>query len=457
MKIDTTFGPRRLVWGAVLLGAFILVDLGLFGWLIFRSLSEKEIARVLLETRQEAESVAGRLADRAAQGDQDLYTAIARESETQTYIDSVLTQRDLVQEVEVFDSEGQLVFKGRTEGTFPLQPTNPSGVAIAEVPEVIERQTSERVDTFDVEVPIGDVGMLRIGVSRGELEGRIEVLRRDLLGTAALVGLVTLALLVATASLLWWFWQRSRRLEVQAAEAEQMAVIGTLASGLAHEIRNPLNALNLNMQLLDEELPSGSAQRRMLGITREEIHRLERLVTDFLRYARPRSLSRSGVAAGELFAACGEVLASELDRRGARLEVVDRTGSECLDVDREQIQQLLINLVQNAVAASRDDERAPVVELHALVEGSSIVLRVRDHGQGMEPEEVERAFEAFFSTRRGGTGLGLAVVQRIAAAHEGDIGIDSAPGVGTTVTVRLPRSMPSRATSHSARLAQRPE
>jgi signal transduction histidine kinase len=431
------FGPRRLLWGAILLGAFILLDLGLFGWLIFRSLSQKEIARVLLETRQEAENVAGRLADRARQGSQDLYTAVALERETQTYIDSVLTQRDIVRNVEVYDRDGTLVFKGRAEETFPLVQGAENGVR--EVPPAIERRSTEHEATFDVEVPIGDIGMLRVGVSRGELESRVGVLRRELMAKAAIVGLVTLVLLLVVTVLLWWLWRRSRRLAEQAAEAESLAVIGTLASGLAHEIRNPLNALNLNMQLLDEELPSGSAQRRMLGITRDEIQRLERLVTDFLLYAKPRRLERRATTAGELFASCREVLATELSRRGARLEVIDRCGGAAMEVDREQLQQLLINLVQNALAASRSDDGEPVIELRAERHGDQVELQVRDHGVGMEPHERERAFEAFYSTRRGGTGLGLAVVERIARAHGGTLAVDSARGVGTTVRVRLPR------------------
>jgi signal transduction histidine kinase len=437
-------GPWRLVWGAALLGAFILLELGLFGWLIFRSLSQKEIDRVLLETRVEAEGVAGKLAERAAERGQDLYTAVASEQETKTFIDSTLSERNVVQEIEVYDREGTLVYKGRTEGTFPLEPRVRGLGGMREVPEEVQRTTTNRQATYDVEVPIGDVGMLRIGISRGELESRAGTLRRELITQAAWVGIVTMVLLLLTTSLLWWSWRRTHRLAEQKAEAENLAVIGTLASGLAHEIRNPLNALNLNMQLLDEELPSGSAQRRMLGITRDEIHRLERLVTDFLLYAKPRRLELRVTKVSEIFEALQAVLGPELERRGARLDVVDRSNRATLAVDREQIQQLLINLVQNALIASRDDDSHPVIELLAEVRGDRIVLQVKDHGVGMDPRERKRVFEAFYSTRRGGTGLGLAVVERISRTHDGVIEVDSAPGVGTTVRVSLPRRGPLR-------------
>ncbi len=457
MKRPDRLGARRWLWGAIALGAFILLDLGLFGWLIFRSLSQREIDRVLLETRLEAETVADRLAGLAESQGQDLFSAVAMERETQTYIDSVLSQRDVVQDVEVFDAEGTLVFKGRAEGSFPLAPAAaPSPGAtpgVRELPESVRQETTERQATFDVDVPIGEIGMLRIGISRGELQSRAQTLRRELVTQASTVAIVTILLLMAGTAFAWWLWRRGRRLEEQAAEAEGMAMVGTLASGLAHEIRNPLNALNLNMQLLDEELPEGSAQRRMLGITRDEIQRLERLVTDFLRYARPRRLETAEVDPRELFEACHELLAPELAKRGARLEWIDRSRGRRLVVDREQIQQLLINLIQNALAASRQDDESPVIEVASEAAGDGLALQVRDRGVGMERERVERIFEAFFSTRRGGTGLGLAVVQRIVREHGGEIEVESAPGVGTTVRVRLPST---RAAAVTARRASEP-
>jgi signal transduction histidine kinase len=103
------------------------------------------------------------------------------------------------------------------------------------------------------------------------------------------------------------------------------------------------------------------------------------------------------------------------------------------------MQQLLINLVQNALIASREGEANPVIELRAEIRGDLALLQVKDHGVGMSPPERERIFEAFYSTRRGGTGLGLAVVERIARAHRGSVEIDSAPGVGTVVRVTFPR------------------
>jgi signal transduction histidine kinase len=242
-------------------------------------------------------------------------------------------------------------------------------------------------------------------------------------------------------------------LELQAAEAERLAYIGTLASGLAHEIRNPLNSLNLNMQMLEEELREHGGARsggRLLAITRSEISRLERLVTDFLAYARPRPLELQEVPAVRLLDRVIEVLAGEIRRRGAQVEVEDRSGGARVKVDPAQINQLLLNLAQNALAATEESGRPPHLKLLAYRRGPEVVLELVDNGVGIPPGEQGKVFDLFYSTRKGGTGLGLAIVERIARAHGGRVVIDSTVGAGTAVKLSLPAVAPEAATRERA-------
>jgi signal transduction histidine kinase len=444
---------RRLLIGFVVFGLFVLFDIALFGWLIFRSLSQREIERVLLETRAEAEALAKQIARRAEKQGKDLYTAVAVERETQTYIDAILRERKIVRTVEIHDKNGMLVFAGHSRASLPV----PSGAETPSVgspelrmegPDVPDIQT--RVKDFvtafevpDIQVPIGNFGQLHIGISPVELSKRIEVLRQELVRQAVVIGLVSMVLLLTASSAVWLLLQRSRRLELQAAEAERMAYIGTLASGLAHEIRNPLNSLNLNMQMLAEEIEEGGSAgaptgKRLLAITRSEISRLERLVSDFLAYAKPRPLEMEEMPAVRALERVREVLAGEIQKRGARVEVHDGSGGARVRVDPGQINQLLLNLAQNALAAADEVGRTPVLELSAVRHGPSVALSVKDNGVGIPPEERERIFEIFYSTRKGGTGLGLAIVDRIARAHGGRVRVESESGAGTTVTVELP-------------------
>jgi len=244
--------PARWFWILTgLVGGFFLLDLALFYWLVSRSLSQQELDRVLLEARQEAQELADRLARSAGRTGGDLFTAVALEQETQTYIDSVLRQRRIVQTVEVTDRNGVLVMRQRGEAAGE---TPGEGAAVA------------GFGSLDVSVPIGEHGALRIGLSPAEMSSRLDQLRSGLVRQMSWIGGLTGLVVAGAVALLSVLIRRGERLEQQARETEQLAYVGTLAAGLAHEIRNPLNSLNLNMQLLEEDLPAGDvgeASRRL--------------------------------------------------------------------------------------------------------------------------------------------------------------------------------------------------
>lgn len=435
---------RRLLAISVGFGLFVLLDLVLFGWLLFRSLSQQEIERVLLETEREAQSLAEDIAGRL-KGNPDLYTAVAESQETLVSIDKIPLQREIVGSIEVRDRQGRLVARSQRTTQLFLEPDL---VAVLESPELSpqrrERETLDgpTVEVPDIEVAIGDMGTLIVGISPEALSARIAVLQSHLMRQTAIVAVFSLLLLAAAWALIWRLLQRSRGLEAQAAEAERLAYLGTLASGLAHEIRNPLNALSLNMQMMQEEIATGQAEGatagRLLSITRSEIGRLENLVTGFLTYARPRPPEREAVAPAALFERVREVLAPDLARLRARVDLRDETDGVRLHGDPAQLTQLLLNLVQNALAAAVDSGRAPWIELAAAVVADEVALEVSDNGSGIAEEARERVFEVFYSTKKGGTGLGLAIVRRIAQNHGGRVEIESKPGQGATFRVLLP-------------------
>lgn len=462
--------PSRRNWIIfALLGLFIVSDFALFSWLIFQTLSRRELDRVLLETRREAQDLAGRIAGSAESTGGDLFTAVAFERETQTYIDSVLRQRQIVQTVEITDKDGVLVMREKrdTEIAVPAPPTVgtppdrelPSGTPRVESRTQEHQETrpvrvpANAVDSLDVTVPIGEFGSLRIGISALEMDRRVAELRHELIRQTTWIGGLTLAIFVLVFFVISALVRRGQRLEAQAAEAERLAYLGTLAAGLAHEIRNPLNSLNLNMQMLEEDLAApqaasgqipgpvsgqSSSQRKLLAITRSEIARLERLVSDFLSYARPRPLRLRTVAAADLLERARAVVAGEFALRGAIFEVADESPGTAVRVDDEQLQQLLINLLQNALAASEGTGRPPRVVLRSRREGPRVVLEVEDNGAGVPEEARPRIFELFFSTRKGGSGLGLAIAERVVRAHGGELSFDSEVGKGSIFRVALP-------------------
>ncbi len=441
-------GSRRLAAGLAALLLFILLDIGLFGWLIFRSFSEREIQRVLLEARAEAESLARQIEDRAVRQGGDLYTVLAVEREVREVVDSVLAKRAVIHTFEIRDRDGVLVYSGSSEVSLERAS---EGLIVEQgerrlPPELIVEERPPL--TFDIalsdsniDVPIGELGFLHIGLSRGEMSRRVAALRHELVRNTGLIALLTVMVLVLAYWMVWRLWRRGRRLEEQAREAERLAYVGTLASGLAHEIRNPLNSLSLNMQMLEEEAGAGGddpSRTRLLAMTRDEIARLERLVTDFLTYARPRRLDLEKLPPRRLLERCRDLLQAEAARRGARIEVEDRTGGALVRVDEAQLGQLFINLVQNALTAAEEAGRRPRIGLRARLAAGCVVFEVSDNGNGIPAEIRDRIFDLFYSSRKGGTGLGLAIVRRIAVAHGARLEVDSTAGEGTTVRLTLP-------------------
>jgi signal transduction histidine kinase len=226
---------------------------------------------------------------------------------------------------------------------------------------------------------------------------------------------------------------------------EKLASLGTLAAGVAHEIRNPLAAIKFRLFSLKNSLPAANAESADLRIIGEEINRLERIVRDFLQFARPSEPQLSGVDAAALLDEVRELVQATLDKQSIRLAIEPVTGLE-ITVDKEQIKQVLLNLVQNAAASI--GQNSGTITLRArrgaaqfgAKNAPAAILEVTDTGGGIPLEVEARLFDPFFSTREGGTGLGLPIAARIVEKHGGQIQYQTQPGRGATFSVVLPRA-----------------
>jgi PAS domain S-box-containing protein len=230
-------------------------------------------------------------------------------------------------------------------------------------------------------------------------------------------------------------------LERRAAEAEALAHMGTLAAGLAHEIRNPLNAAGLQLHLLGrsvERLAEGerAGLRPRVEIVASELKRLERLLSDFLELARPRPMAREPV---DMHALLSEVVAFHEPTAQARgVSLVRRIADGVAVGDRERLKQVFHNLVVNAMEASSPGDVITVAAERDGGDAAHVVVAVSDTGRGIPVAAMERIFEPFFTTKEAGTGLGLSIVRQIAERHGGAVALESAEGRGTRVTVRIP-------------------
>ena len=228
-----------------------------------------------------------------------------------------------------------------------------------------------------------------------------------------------------------------RRLRDQIERSERITALGRLAAAVAHEVRNPLNAIGMTAQRLRAEFePREGVEeyRRFLDVIRSEIGRLDDIITQFLRFASEPQTDLRTEDVGELVDSVITEETGQAVARGVRLTAEVAAGQKAL-MDARQIRQVLLNLISNAIESM---EGGGEVRIAAGQQDAWVEIVVEDDGPGMSPEELEQALELHFTTKDKGTGLGLPISQRIVERHGGFLSLDSRKGVGTKATIRIP-------------------
>ncbi|HYF48326.1 MAG TPA: ATP-binding protein [Planctomycetota bacterium] len=231
--------------------------------------------------------------------------------------------------------------------------------------------------------------------------------------------------------------------EQREERANRMAYIGTLASGLAHEIRSPLNAIKLNLDLLSEDIDAVRDEKRdefrkRLGLISRDVEGLQKLLTDFLAFARPPRLEFLPTDLNQLLLDVVAFLAPECQQR--HIQVTTNFAKELYPIalDWNQFSRgVLYNLLTNAMEQIKEQG---TITLTTRETPDNVEVEVEDNGGGVSPENEARIFELFFSTKEHGTGLGLAIARRIVQEHGGELLLENRPGVGAKFVIRLPKS-----------------
>jgi signal transduction histidine kinase len=238
-----------------------------------------------------------------------------------------------------------------------------------------------------------------------------------------------------------------RTVESLVSYSQKLAALGRLTSGVAHEVRNPLNAMRLHLEVLRTRLRAaagGAPLPREIAepaeIMAKEIRRLDRVVDGFLRFMRQEDLRLQPLDVSALLADVSRLSGPEAARAGVRIVLDAGDGVPLITGDDALLRQALTNLVQNAIQAMPDGGTLTLAS-RALPEGA-VELRVSDQGVGIAPEDVERIFRLYYTTRPEGSGIGLSLVYRIVHLHDGRIVVDSSVGKGTTMILTLPAAPP---------------
>jgi signal transduction histidine kinase len=236
-----------------------------------------------------------------------------------------------------------------------------------------------------------------------------------------------------------WDVTELQALRARVDEGDRLQAMSRIAGSVAHEIRNPLNSLFLNTDLLEIELgKTGDPPPRvdhLLGIIRQEVEKLNDIVTDYLSLARLSERQRETIDLADFVRDLADECSSWWSERRIRVEAAVGGGPYPVAVDAKQLRRALVNLLTNARDAMPDGGE---LKLELSTEGEGVELRIADSGTGMGPEDLNRVATPFFTRKEGGTGLGVYLSREILAAHRGRLELESELGRGTTVRVWLP-------------------
>ncbi len=284
-------------------------------------------------------------------------------------------------------------------------------------------------------------GVVRVGFERDRMD---QILERNRHFLFLSMGFIVLAGLFS----LWFVFQNQKRhlarieeMRKRLEQSERLSSLGQLAAGVAHEIRNPLNAISMASQRLQREyLPceedKGQEFSRLTGVIRDEIRRLNVIIEDFLTFSRSRRLELREFSLTEVIQKLARLMGEEARARGITLTVKPAQDTLMVPMDVDKLQQALINIVKNAMESI--DGAGSIGIVMERQPGDRAVVRITDTGSGLAPAEIEKIFDPDYTTKEKGLGLGLPIAYEIIRGHGGTIGVQSSPGRGTTFDISLP-------------------
>jgi two-component system sensor histidine kinase HydH len=231
--------------------------------------------------------------------------------------------------------------------------------------------------------------------------------------------------------------KKQQETQLQVERSQKLSMVGQLAAGVAHEIKNPLASIKGAADILTDDDIEREEREEFKGILRNEIKRIDATVSEFLEFARPREAKMENFDLSSALQATVRQMQAHAKRKGVSIEAAVEK-EVAITGDSEKLHQMTLNLLLNAIDASSKGGSICVQLLCAST--AWVQLTIADSGRGIKESDLSQIFEPFFTTKSSGTGLGLAIVKEIVDSHQGEITITSSEGAGTRVEVRLPRS-----------------
>jgi signal transduction histidine kinase len=235
--------------------------------------------------------------------------------------------------------------------------------------------------------------------------------------------------------------QREKEMIHKLEQAERLSSLGRFAAGIAHEIKNPLVSIKTFFQIFSDKEETEEDKQELAELAAQEIIHIEGLLENLLNFAKPSTPEFSFEDINEILKETILLIKQELVLKGAKLIISKETEHiPKIMVDRKQIKQVFLNLIYNSLQAMPDGGEIHITSFYDPAE-KELIMRFTDSGYGIAPQEIKKLFDPFYTTKPGGTGMGLAVSYNIIKRHEGEITVKSTPGMGTTFEIRLPVSI----------------
>ncbi len=239
--------------------------------------------------------------------------------------------------------------------------------------------------------------------------------------------------------------EKKRDIEAQLQQAEKSAVVGRLGSAIAHEIRNPLNYINLTLDHLRSKYAPEEPERRakfvkLTSQLKAEVARIDQQISDFLNYSRPAKANLQPIDARKVIEDSLRIVEPQAEEKNVKIGVVEHENVPKIIGDPEFLRSVFNNLFINALQAMETNGGRLNIKILPGETGKFVNFEIADTGNGISSENLSKIFEPYFSTKETGTGLGLAIVHKIVEIHNGTIEVESTQGKGTKFTVKLPRA-----------------
>ncbi len=347
----------------------------------------------------------------------------------------------------VMNREGQLLdYAGYIDDAWKAEALNDLKRRTDTTENTYRKLTYQGRDVLEVIGPIkiGDqiIGTVRVGLDRVHADQLLSEYRTSMVISMA-------AIMIVGVMSIWLLFQNQNRhlkkigeMNKRLQRSERLSSLGQLAAGVAHEIRNPLNAISMASQRMQREyLPLLEEERRepfkqLTGVVRDEIRRLNAIIEEFLTFSKTDRLELRDYPIEEVLQKIANLVEEEALARGVLIRRDWNSTRSIVAMDMDKLQQAFLNFIKNGIESISGQGEVSIGVHHT--EDHAVLVRITDTGMGLKPDEIERIFNPEYTTKEQGLGLGLSIAHEIIRAHGGDIRVQSERGVGSTFEVRLP-------------------